>query len=66
MKCEPVDYSDLEGSDSIYVKLISSDGQEFIVKREDAMISGTIKAMLTGPGQCSENGSNEIHFEEIK
>ncbi|KAF3822546.1 hypothetical protein GH733_007920 [Mirounga leonina] len=33
----------------MYVKLISSDGHEFIVKREHALTSGTIKAMLSGP-----------------
>ncbi|XP_028297677.1 uncharacterized protein LOC114459718 isoform X2 [Gouania willdenowi] len=39
-----------EGPDSMYVKLISSDDHEFIVKREHALVSGTIKAMLSGPG----------------
>ena len=48
-----------------YVKLISSDGHEFIVKREDALTSGTIKAMLSGPGQFSENETNEVNFREI-
>jgi hypothetical protein len=37
----------------MYVKLISSDGHEFIVKREHALTSGTIKAMLSGPGKYS-------------
>lgn len=36
----------------MHVKLISSDGHEFIVKREHALTSGTIKAMLSGPGEC--------------
>jgi transcription elongation factor B subunit 1 len=49
----------------MYVKLISSDGHEFIVKREHALMSGTIKAMLSGPGQFAENETNEIHFREI-
>lgn len=40
-----------EGPDAMYVKLISSDGHEFIVKREHALTSGTIKAMLSGPGE---------------
>uniref|UniRef100_A0A8C5NAK1 SKP1 component POZ domain-containing protein n=1 Tax=Gouania willdenowi TaxID=441366 RepID=A0A8C5NAK1_GOUWI len=40
-----------EGPDSMYVKLISSDDHEFIVKREHALVSGTIKAMLSGPGK---------------
>jgi hypothetical protein len=38
----------------MYVKLISSDGHEFTVKREHAVTSGTIKAMLSGPGQFFE------------
>ena len=66
-----------------YVKLISSDGHEFIVKRDHALTSGTIKvgsdltdeerflinpllqAMLSGPGQFSENETNEVNFREI-
>lgn len=44
-------YGGCEGPDAMYVKLISSDGHEFIVKREHALTSGTIKAMLSGPGE---------------
>jgi transcription elongation factor B subunit 1 len=58
-------YGDLEGPDAMYVKLISSDGHEFIIKRAHAIMSGTIKAMLSGPGQFSENEANEINFREI-
>lgn len=51
-------YGGCEGPDAMYVKLISSDGHEFIVKREHALTSGTIKAMLSGPGEdktsCSD------------
>ena len=54
-----------EGPDALYVKLISSDGFEFIVKREHALTSGTIKAMLSGPGQFAENEANEVNFREI-
>lgn len=46
-------YGGCEGPDAMYVKLISSDGHEFIVKREHALTSGTIKAMLSGPGKGS-------------
>ncbi|CAG4939513.1 PREDICTED: transcription elongation factor B polypeptide 1 [Papilio xuthus] len=49
----------------MYVKLVSSDGHEFIVKREHALTSGTIKAMLSGPGQFAENEANEVNFREI-
>ena len=61
---EPV-YGGCEGPDAQYVKLISSDGHEFVVKRHYALTSGTIKAMLSGPGQFSENETNEVHFREI-
>jgi len=33
------------------VKIISSDGYEFIVERDAAMVSGTIKNMLSSPGE---------------
>ena len=42
----------VEGPDAMYVKLIASDGHEFFIKREHALTSGTIKAMLSGPGVC--------------
>ena len=54
---EPV-YGGCEGPEAQYVKLISSDGHEFVVKRHYALTSGTIKAMLSGPGkyfQCFQN-----------
>jgi hypothetical protein len=34
----------------MYVKLISSDEHEFYIKRDLALTSQTIKAMLSGPG----------------
>ena len=46
-------YGGCEGPDAMYVKLISSDHHEFIIKREHALTSGTIKAMLSGPGMFS-------------
>ena len=46
-------YGGCEGPDAMYVKLVSSDRHEFIVKREHALTSGTIRAMLSGPGECS-------------
>ncbi len=54
-----------EGPEAMFVKLISSDGHEFIVKRDVALTSGTIKAMLSGPGQFAENETNEVNFREI-
>jgi elongin-C len=49
-KIEETKYGGCEGPDAMYVKLISYDGHEFIIKREYALTSGTIKAMLSGPG----------------
>ena len=46
-------FGSTEGPDAMYVKLVSSDNYEFIVKREHALTSGTIKAMLSGPGYHS-------------
>ena len=40
----------VEGPEAMYVKLIASDGHEFVLRREHALTSGTIKAMLSGPG----------------
>ena len=58
-------YGGCEGPDAMYVKLISSDGHEFIVKKEHAFISATIKAMLSGPGEFAENETNEVNLKEI-
>ncbi|VDN56786.1 unnamed protein product [Dracunculus medinensis] len=60
-----LNYGGCEGPSAMYVKLISSDNHEFIIKKDFAMISGTIKAMLSGPGTFAENESNEVHFKEI-
>lgn len=57
--------STCHGPDATYVKLISSDGHEFIVRKDLVVTSGTIKAMLSGPGQYAENESNEVNFREI-
>ncbi|XP_057680868.1 elongin-C isoform X2 [Corythoichthys intestinalis] len=65
MDSEERTYGGCEGPEAMYVKLISSDGHEFIVKREHALTSGTIKAMLSGPGQFAENETNEVNFREI-
>ncbi|KAG4091379.1 transcription elongation factor B polypeptide 1-like protein [Neocallimastix lanati (nom. inval.)] len=60
--------SDTSNEDVVFdtVKLISSDGFEFIIDRKCAMISGTIKNMLSSPGQFIESVQNEIHFNEIR
>uniref|UniRef100_A0A5S6QYP9 Elongin-C n=1 Tax=Trichuris muris TaxID=70415 RepID=A0A5S6QYP9_TRIMR len=53
------------GPDAPYVKLVSSDNHEFVVRREVAMVAGTIRAMLSGPGQFAENETNIVRFREI-
>jgi len=55
-------FGSCEGPDAMYVKLVSSDGHEFIIKREHALTSGTIKAMLSGPGNTTRfNVASEIY-----
>lgn len=49
----------------MYVKLVSADEHEFYIKRDLALTSQTIKAMLSGPGQYAENETNVIHFRSI-
>ncbi|XP_003373736.1 putative HEAT repeat-containing domain protein [Trichinella spiralis] len=51
-------HGNCEGPDSFFIKLISSDCHEFIIPRHMALVSGTIKAMLSGPGQFAENETN--------
>lgn len=53
---------DDDDSSSAYVKILSAEGHEFVVSREIAMSSGTIRAMLEG--SFSEK-SGEIVFPEI-
>ncbi|KAI8804268.1 BTB/POZ protein [Cladochytrium replicatum] len=48
------------------VKLISVDGFEFVIDRKCAMASGTIKNMLSSPGQFTESLQSEITFRDIK
>ncbi|CAM0138287.1 unnamed protein product [Umbelopsis sp. WA50703] len=52
--------------ESEYVKLISSDGFEFIIHREAAMRSGTIKNMLSGAANFTESLENQVTFRDIK
>uniref|UniRef100_A0A9L0RTY0 Uncharacterized protein n=2 Tax=Equus TaxID=9789 RepID=A0A9L0RTY0_HORSE len=40
-----------EGCEIMYVKSISSDSYKFILKREYALTSGTVRAMLSDPVQ---------------
>nr|XP_055234889.1 elongin-C-like [Gorilla gorilla gorilla] len=65
MDGEEKTYGGYEGPDAMYIKLISSNGHECIVKREQASTPGTIKTMLNGPDQFSENKTNEVNFREI-
>ena len=74
-------FIDGKSEESEYVKLISEDGHEFYIKREYAITSGTIRAMLSGkitflfnilltsfilgPGDFTEKENNEVNFREI-
>ncbi|XP_036016778.1 elongin-C-like [Mus musculus] len=54
-----------EDPDAVYVKSTSSGGHEFIVKREHALTSGTIKAMWGGPGQFAKDETKEVNFRRV-
>eukprot|EP00163_Fabomonas_tropica_P011113 TRINITY_DN21645_c0_g1_i1.p1 TRINITY_DN21645_c0_g1~~TRINITY_DN21645_c0_g1_i1.p1 ORF type:complete len:105 (+),score=17.07 TRINITY_DN21645_c0_g1_i1:331-645(+) len=54
-----------EDNEPQYITLVSSDKFEFIVDRECAMVSGTMKAMLSGPGEYAETLNNKIEFPDI-
>jgi len=47
------------------VTLISKEGHEFVIDREAAMVSGTIKNMLSSPGVFVES-SGKIEFPTIR
>ncbi|XP_065349176.1 elongin-C-like [Cloeon dipterum] len=62
---EPIE-KNCVGPDAEYVKLISSDQKEFLVKRTHAeTYSKTIKQILSGPTNCSEGETNQIEFSQI-
>jgi transcription elongation factor B subunit 1 len=46
-----------------YITLISAEGHEFVVLREAALVSPTIKGMLRGPFVEAQTG--RCRFEEI-
>ncbi|VCW84020.1 unnamed protein product [Gulo gulo] len=58
-------YHGYEDFEAMYVMSIPSDGHEFIVKRQHALPSRTIKAMLNGPCQFAENEINEVSLRDI-
>ncbi|MBA0735638.1 hypothetical protein Gogos_019469 [Gossypium gossypioides] len=47
------------------VKLISADEMEFVIDKEAAMVSQTIRNMLTSPGGFAETELGEVTFPEI-
>jgi len=50
-----------------YIKLVSKEGHEFVADRAVCMASGTIRTLITGPGNWKENEGSipSIEFEEI-
>ncbi|KAB2038405.1 hypothetical protein ES319_D03G142600v1 [Gossypium barbadense] len=47
------------------VKLISADEMEFVIDKDAAMVSQTIRNMLTSPGGFAETELGEVTFPEI-
>lgn len=58
-------YGGFVGPEAPYLKLVSSDGFEFVIKREHALMSGTFKKMLSGPGDFSEGEMNIIYLRSL-
>ncbi|CDO56682.1 similar to Saccharomyces cerevisiae YPL046C ELC1 Elongin C [Geotrichum candidum] len=53
-----------ESTESKYVTLVSSDGFSFVVLREAALVSGTLRGMLSGTGFV-ESTSNIVKLPNI-
>lgn len=49
-----------------WVKLVSNDGFEFVITRDAALISGTIRGMLSQSSNFTEATENKIHFSNIR
>ncbi|CDK26689.1 unnamed protein product [Kuraishia capsulata CBS 1993] len=60
-----VDVEEPELADSPYVTLISSDGLQYVVKREAALVSGTLRGMLNVDSSFQEAETNRIKLHEI-
>ncbi|XP_055627946.1 elongin-C-like [Toxorhynchites rutilus septentrionalis] len=56
---------DCMGPDSMFVKLVSSEGEGFFVKREYAFVSSTIRRLLSGPGEFPVGEANAIHLKDF-
>ncbi|XP_037960356.1 elongin-C-like [Teleopsis dalmanni] len=59
-------YPGIEGPNAPYVKIVSADGHSFIILKEYALISATIKAMLSGPRPFRERELHELRLREIQ
>ncbi|KAL9228697.1 hypothetical protein vseg_004249 [Gypsophila vaccaria] len=47
------------------VKLISAEGFEFVIDKKAAMVSQTLRNMLTSPGSFAETEHGQVTFPEI-
>ena len=59
--------ADRAGAAGVLQRIASgrTEASEGATEAEHALTSGTIKAMLSGPGQFAENETNEVNFREI-
>lgn len=58
-------YGGCEGPDAMYVKLISSDGHDFFVKREHALTSGTIKGKPRNDDSQNLRTDDKVSFSDV-
>ena len=53
------------GHDVKFVKLISTDGYEFVIPKNEAMKAHMLATMMTGPGQFTEDAENAVNLDCI-
>lgn len=56
---------EMSEAEPMYVKLISADGHEFVIKRELAILCGTVRAMLRNPEEFADEDIPVLTFTEI-
>ncbi|CCD70299.2 Elongin-C [Caenorhabditis elegans] len=65
-KPQPVPISGLEGPRSKYVKLVSNDDHEFIIKREVAMTSKSLRELFANPTVDLAAANNTVYFSDFQ
>uniref|UniRef100_A0AC35UCM2 Elongin-C n=1 Tax=Rhabditophanes sp. KR3021 TaxID=114890 RepID=A0AC35UCM2_9BILA len=62
---QELDLPTIEGPDASYVRLVSSDNHNFLIPKDLAFASDTIRTMFEGPGAFMETETNTVHLKTI-